>query len=129
MRLRLTWHAGLLFAGLLLGNPSGLTAQAVSRPFPAWETALPDTRPDTSLHRLFPSASPDREGSAGNHARTGLLIGAAVGLAASTLFLIQFCDDPDTECGADEVGRAVAVFTVPAALAGMSIGYLIPKRE
>ena len=52
-------------------------------------------------------------------------MGGIVGAVATTVFLIGFCDDPDTECGADEVGRAFVIFTLPAAAAGALIGSLI----
>lgn len=52
-------------------------------------------------------------------------MGGIVGAVATTVFLIGFCDDPDTECGADEVGRAFVIFTFPAAAAGALIGSLI----
>ncbi len=40
-------------------------------------------------------------------------------------FLVGFCGDPDTACGADEVGRAVLIFVVPTAAAGALIGSLV----
>jgi hypothetical protein len=121
--------AGLLLAGLLLGIPSGASAQIASRPFAVWEDGTsPDGERSTRRYRIA-AAIPGPEGSTGNHAGTGLLVGTAVGIAAATVFLIQFCDDADTECGADEVGRAVAIFTVPTALAGALVGYLIPRGE
>ncbi|HKU61271.1 MAG TPA: hypothetical protein VJQ44_08655 [Gemmatimonadales bacterium] len=52
-----------------------------------------------------------------------------VGAAATTLFLVGFCGDPDTSCGEDEVGRAVLVIAVPCAAGGALIGSLIHTEE
>jgi hypothetical protein len=60
-----------------------------------------------------------------SHTWTGLLVGGLVGGAAAAVFLAAFCNDPDTECGADEVGRAVVIIAVPVAAAGALIGSLI----
>ena len=128
MRRPLDSIAGVLVAALLLGAPSHALAQLAVGPFAVWENdAPPDREPGT--RRITGATLPDSERSAGNHAGTGLLVGVGVGIAAATVFLIQFCNDPDTECGADEVGKGVAVFTVPAALAGALIGALIPRGE
>lgn len=72
---------------------------------------------------------PPKEGSSRSHTGTGLLIGGLVGAAATTLFLVGFCGDPDTSCGEDEVGRAVLVIAVPCAAGGALIGSLIHTEE
>jgi len=54
-----------------------------------------------------------------------LLIGGLVGVSAATVFLIGFCDGPDTACGADEIGRAPVVIAVPCAAVGELIGSLV----
>jgi hypothetical protein len=60
---------------------------------------------------------------------TGLLIGGAVGAVATGVFLAAFCSDPDTQCGADEFGRAVLIIGVPPALLGALIGSLIRTED
>jgi hypothetical protein len=60
---------------------------------------------------------------------TGLLIGGLVGSAATALFLAEFCGDSDTECGADEVGRAVVIIAVPVAAGGALIGSLVRTKR
>ena len=64
-----------------------------------------------------------------HHTGTGLLIGGLVGAAATTLFLVAFCSDPDTACGADEVGRAAVVIALPLAAVGALIGSLARTEE
>jgi hypothetical protein len=129
MRPSLDWLAGLAVAAFLLGAPSVAPAQTASHPFAVWDEEFPGREGTSLRHAIAGARMPDHERSAGNHAGTGLLVGAGVGIAAAIVFLIPFCDDPDTECGADEVGRAVAVFTVPSALAGALVGSLIRKSE
>jgi hypothetical protein len=68
-------------------------------------------------------------GRSRSHTGTGLLVGALVGVAAATVFLIGFCDDPDTKCEIDEVGRAVVFIAVPVAAVGALIGSLIRTDE
>jgi hypothetical protein len=58
-----------------------------------------------------------------------LLVGGLIGAAATTVFLVAFCSDPDTACGADEVGRAVVIIAVPCAAAGALIGSLVRTEE
>jgi hypothetical protein len=72
---------------------------------------------------------PPSDDSVRSHTGTGLLIGSLVGAAATTVFLVAFCGDPDTACGADEVGRAVLVIAVPCAAAGALIGSLIKTES
>ena len=133
MRHQLWLTAGLLSTRLLLpalalGRPPSLYAQAAAPPLPTWHagSSLPG---DAATQRwawgttpLTPSVkSPDTR----SHTWTGLLIGGLVGGAATAVFLTGFCGDPDTACGADEVGRAVVLIAVPAAAAGALIGSLI----
>ena len=63
------------------------------------------------------------------HTLTGLLIGGLVGAAATGIFLAASCSDADTQCDADEVGRAVLIIAVPPALAGALIGSLIKTKR
>jgi hypothetical protein len=64
-----------------------------------------------------------------SHTLTGLLIGGLVGAAATGLFLAAFCSDADTQCGADEVGRAVLIIAVPPAVVGAVVGSLIRTKR
>lgn len=66
---------------------------------------------------------------AASNTTTGLLVGAAVGLSAASLFLAAFCSDPDTRCEADEYARATLIIAVPPTLIGGLIGSLIPERR
>jgi hypothetical protein len=108
---------GLLVTVLLLGGSAGAQAQSATAPLPTWEAALPTT---TDNQRRVWDSTATR-----SHTSTGLLVGGIVGLAATTVFLIGFCGDPDTQCGADEVGRAVLFIAVPTAALGALIGSLI----
>jgi hypothetical protein len=108
---------GLLVAVLLLGGTGTAQAQAATVPLPTWETGLPATAEDQHWVRATTVG--------GSHTATGLLVGGIVGVAATTVFLIGFCGDTDTECGADEVGRAVLFIAVPTAALGALIGFLI----
>jgi hypothetical protein len=111
---------------LYLHSGSVLQAQTAARPLPTWSGQLPPSAPARlrwaePLGRGIPSDSTRSR----SHTGTGLLIGAGVGVAATTIFLIGFCDDPDTECGIDEVGRATLFIAVPTAALGALIGSLI----
>jgi len=64
-----------------------------------------------------------------SHTVTGLVIGSLVGVAAAGVFLAAFCSDPDTQCGADEVGRALVIIAVPPAVVGAAIGSLIRTKS
>ena len=108
---------GLLVTVLLLGSTPGAQGQVASRPLPRWHAALPST--PANHNWAWQSAA------ARSHTKTGLLVGGIIGLAATTVFLIGFCGDPDTACGIDEVGRAVLIIAVPAAAVGALIGSLI----
>ena len=99
----------------------GLHAQQVSAAFPAWT-------PSALAPLGFP-VPPLGEASTRSHTGTGLLIGGLVGVAATTVFLVAFCGDPDTACQGDEVARAVLVIAVPCAAAGAIIGSLIRTEE
>jgi hypothetical protein len=106
----------LLALSLCLATPARLQAQGIGAPFRSWS-------PDSSMHWRTDTLS-DR-----SHTGTGLLIGGIVGAVATTIFLAGFCSDPDTQCGADEVGRAVLFIAVPAALVGTLIGSLIRTKR
>jgi hypothetical protein len=108
---------GLLVTVLLLGSTAGLHGQVAARPLPGWHAALPNAAAGKPW--AWDSTA------AGSHTGTGLLVGGIVGVAATTVFLIGFCSDPDTECGVDEVGRAALFIAVPAAGLGALIGSLI----
>jgi hypothetical protein len=99
-------------------------------PLPVWSVELPAEHAAQPRPSGFDTLSPGYSTSqTHSHTFTGLLIGSAVGAVATTLFLIAFCGDPDTECGADEYGRAIVIIAVPAAAAGALIGSLIHTRE
>lgn len=110
-------------------TPGALHAQLASVPFPAWTGGGPGGDVPQALLSRRLSVLPPREGSARSHTGTGLLVGGLIGAAATTLFLVTFCGDPDTACGGDEVGRAVLVIAVPCAAAGALIGSLIQTDE
>jgi hypothetical protein len=122
---------GLLLTPLLLGGSVGVEAQAAARPFPTWQPAplLPgalESHPGADqVARLVLQDSTERR----SHTGTGLLVGGIVGVAATTVFLIGFCDDPDTQCGIDEVGRALLIIALPAAALGALIGSLIHSED
>ena len=106
-----------LFAiGLCLASPARLQGQALGAPFRSWSS-------DSSRHWRTDTLSTR------SHTGTGLLVGGIVGAVATTVFLAGFCSDPDTQCGADEVGRAVLFIAVPAALVGTLIGSLIRTKR
>jgi hypothetical protein len=104
---------------LWLGLPIALPAQVATIPFSTWANELPQAQ------SRRPALVPVDSSITRSHAGTGLLIGGVIGAAATTLFLIGFCSDPDTSCGADEVGRAALVIAVPAAALGALIGVLV----
>ena len=56
-------------------------------------------------------------------------MGAVIGVAATTIFLVGFCGDSDTECGIDEIGRAVVWIAVPVTAVGALIGSLIRTED
>jgi hypothetical protein len=93
-----------------------LVAQQVPAPLPTWRASFRVA--DTSRPPLATIAA------GRSRATTGLLIGAAIGAAATTVFLLGFCSDPDTTCQADEVARAALIIGVPFAAAGALIGAL-----
>jgi hypothetical protein len=123
---------GSLLATLAFGPPGLAHAQAAERSFSVWQpeatwAGRPSLhRSDWSLRPLVPAAA---EPETRTHTLTGLLIGGLVGAAATTVFLVAFCGDPDTRCEADEVGRAALIIAVPAAAAGALIGSLIRTRR
>jgi hypothetical protein len=104
---------------LWLALPTELPAQVATTPFPTWANELPQAQSRRPALVLVDSSTTR------SHAGSGLLIGGVVGAAATTLFLIGFCSDPDTSCGVDEVGRAALVIAVPAAALGALIGMLV----
>ena len=107
-----------------------LEAQARTLSLPRWRAELPAKQPLSSLaDKLDYGVPEDSTSKTHSHTLTGLLIGSAVGLAATGIFLAAFCGDPDTECGADEYGRALVIIAVPAAAAGALIGSLIRTGE
>jgi hypothetical protein len=117
-------------AALLLSPAGALASQAAARPLPSWdaEELLPSA---TGTQRWAADVGPGTQVSrrTRSHTVTGLLVGAVVGVAATTVFLIGFCDDPDTQCGIDEVGRALVIIAVPAAAVGALIGSLIRTED
>jgi hypothetical protein len=107
---------GLLVLALGLVHPPVLQAQRAQPPLASWQGELLPPEPAGR----FESRS---------HTGTGLLVGGLVGLAATGLFLVAFCSDADTSCGAGEVGRAVLVIAVPFAMVGALIGSLSSTEE
>jgi hypothetical protein len=116
----LTAGVSAMVLGFLAAGP--LAAQVATPPLPSWRMASARW-PESDAAAHLP-ASVRR-----SHAGTGLLIGSAVGAVATTVFLIGFCGDADSECGADEFGRAVVVIAVPCAAAGALVGWLIRTDE
>ena len=109
-------------AVLVLGGGAAARGQV-----PASAPAFVTWRPAGPALRMEAAARLGSIGAAGTRSHTGkgLLIGGIVGAVATSVFLIGFCSDADTSCGADEVGRAVLIIGVPPAVAGAVIGSLI----
>jgi len=106
-----------------------LAAQARVPPLPRWRpqplgSSVP---PVLALRPRAPSLS-TLAASEHRHTITGLLIGGLVGTVAAGAFLGAFCNDPDTHCGAGEVGRAIVIIAVPPTLLGAVIGSLIRTK-
>jgi hypothetical protein len=116
---------GLLLAVLLLGTAQILPSQALAPRLTAWRPIL---RTESTV-RLAPVPQAAASSEAHSHTLTGLLIGSLVGAAATGVFLAAFCSDPDTQCGAHEVGRAVVIIAVPPAVVGAVIGSLIRTKR
>jgi hypothetical protein len=116
--MRSTCTIGLLTVILILGRAPSVAGQVAARPLPGWEPGFP-----TQARAPLPDLAAG--GARRSHTATGLLVGGIIGAAATTVFLIGFCSDPDTKCEADEVGRAVLFIAVPAAALGALIGSLI----
>ena len=126
-------RASVFITALLMLNIWGSTqldAQARPSGMPRWRAELPATQHfQTFADPLEYTIPADSLSKTRSHTLTGLLIGSAVGLAATGLFLAAFCSDADTECGADEYGRALVIIAVPAAAVGALVGSLIHTRE
>ena len=121
----------MAFLALNVCGITHLEAQARALSLPRWQAELPAKQQHLSsvANKLEYALPEDSTSKPHSHTLTGLLIGSAIGLAATGLFLAAFCGDPDTECGADEYGRAIVIIAVPAAAAGALIGSLIHTRE
>ena len=118
------------FLALNVCGTTHLAAQARALSLPRWQAELSAKQHLSSFAEKLDYPVPeDSTSRTHSHTLTGLLIGSAVGLAATGLFLAAFCGDPDTECGADEYGRAFVIIAVPAAAAGALIGSLVHTRE
>jgi len=117
---------GVLLGVLLLGSAEVLAGQVLAPPLRSW---YPELRSEAAFRPWARSADlvpwVDASSQTHSHTLTGLLIGGLVGVAATGVFLAAFCSDPDTQCGADEVGRAVVIIAVPSAVVGAVIGSLI----
>jgi hypothetical protein len=120
-----TRTTGLFLAVLLVGTAQTLPSQALAPRLTAWRSTLWTESPVRGA--LVPQVVASSETH--SHTLTGLLIGSLVGAAATGLFLAAFCSDSDTQCGADEVGRAVLIIAVPPALVGAVIGSLIRTKS
>ena len=116
----------LLMIGLCLGSSAKLQGQALGASLPSWSSDGVNA-PETAQRYFGPISGPWRSDtlSTRSHTGTGLLIGGLVGGVATAVFLAGFCSDADTQCGADEIGRAVLFIAVPTALVGTLIGSLI----
>jgi hypothetical protein len=120
----------LLLTTLWLGGVEGLEAQAVTARMPTWRPALQaEVSRGAWARRTGPLLPAESSSQTHSHTWTGLLIGSLVGAAATAVFLTAFCSGADTQCGADEVGRAVVIIAVPAAVAGALIGSVIRSRD
>jgi hypothetical protein len=119
------------FLALNVCGIAHLEAQASALGLTRWQAELPTKQQHLSsfADKLEYALPEDSTSKTHSHTLTGLLIGSAIGLAATGLFLAAFCGDPDTECGADEYGRAIVIIAVPAAAAGALIGSLIRTGE
>ncbi len=117
--------ASVLTAVLLLGTAQILPGQALGARLTTWRPTLES---ETTVP-LVPVPHELTGAETHSHTMTGLLIGGLVGVAPTGLFLAAFCSDPDTQCGADEVGRAVVIIAVPPALVGALIGSLIKTKS
>jgi hypothetical protein len=122
----LTVTTGILFFWGLLEPPASLQAQMATPSLPTWSV---ESLGGTSQRQLTWDRDALARGveapATRSHTKTGLLIGGLVGVTATTLFLVAFCSDPDTACGADEIGRAVLFIAVPCAAVGALIGSLV----
>ena len=122
------------------GLPVGARVR-VSRPGRAVLTgSVARVTPDSFWLRLADRADPvpigrrepdrvDLSRGSRSYAGQGALIGLGVGAVATTLFLVGFCNDPDTRCEADEYLRAALIIGTPPVLAGAGIGLLIRKER
>lgn len=115
---------GVLLAVLLLGTAQILPSQVLAPRLTAWRPTLRTA----STGRMVPVPQVVASSETHSHTLTGLLIGGLVGAVATGVFLVAFCGDPDTQCGADEVGRAVLIIAVPPAVVGAVIGSLIRTK-
>lgn len=115
-----------LVAFLVFTSTQVLAAQALAPPLRDWHSYRPIQTfrlilaTDVRLPPFPATPSPEH-----GHTMTGLLIGGLVGTVATGVFLAAFCSDPDTQCGADEVGRAILIIAVPPTVVGAVIGSLI----
>ena len=122
----------LLMIGLCLGSSAKLQGQALGASLPSWSSdGVLLNAPETVQRYFAPISGPWRSDtlSTRSHTGTGLLIGSLVGGVATAVFLAGFCSDADTQCGADEIGRAVLFIAVPTALVGTLIGSLIRTKR
>ena len=118
-----------LLAILALTRTQLSAAQALVPPLPSWRPQRigPPAAYVLASDVRVPS-SPAVQSSGHRHTVTGLLIGGIIGTVATGVFLAAFCSDPDTHCGADEVGRAFVIIAVPPALLGATIGSLVRTK-
>jgi hypothetical protein len=115
---------GLLLV-VILGTARTLTGQVLAPHLTSWRPA----RWTESAVHVAPVPRVVESAETHSHTLTGLLIGGLVGAGATGLFLGVFCNDADTQCGADEVGRAVLIIAVPPAVLGAVIGSLIRTKR
>ena len=131
MRARIALLTDLLLGAAGATVPTALSGQAPPAPFARWSGEVPaDARLRAlSLRGRIAGASLPEQSTTRSHTATGLLIGGLVGAAATTIFLVGFCGDPDTACQGDEVGRAILIIALPCAATGALIGSLIRTEQ
>jgi hypothetical protein len=125
------WTTPLLLGIVLcLGGSTRLQGQALGAPIRSWNSD-PVSLDAQETRQRYLGSRPWRSDTLSRHSHTGtgLLIGGVVGAIATAVFLAGFCSDPDTQCGADEVGRAFLFIAVPTAAVGTLIGSLIRTKR
>jgi hypothetical protein len=125
-----TIKTGMLLFWVAVAAPPTLPAQIATPPLPTWAAGrLGGTEQRSWTWDGGGRTLPLDARATRSHTKTGLLVGGLIGAAATTVFLVGFCSDPDTACGADEVGRAVLFIAVPCTAVGALIGSVVHSDE